>query len=406
MRKDILLRLFIGLFAFVCFRATAAEASASAGLLMASEQAARIEIAGGRAANSQNQFLSDLEQAIRRANPGIDSESLRRPVSTAAIRKLQLRSALRGNYISTKELSAATDLAQTLLRESPGESLLSKVEKLPLSERKAIHGTVAELPEARARRGVLTKSPTSTTWDLTETKFRPRNYQMKIYAQPSQALSELVGDLDGIEAKNNFIRRGITTKDTLDRLTKSGRLIRDGNVYRLPGRADIEIEPSKVFLRPGESTEYTKAGRESLIKRGLSSGKTVPVGFQTAGRWLGRAGIVGLAATEGYIIYGMANGSLSEREFVTAQSAIAGGGLGGWGGAEAGGSVGLLIAGGPEDPLALITVPAGMLIGSVVGGFGGAKLGELAATGFYGRLDEQQRSQVEAFVYQHYGVSQ
>ncbi len=53
-----------------------------------------------------------------------------------------------------------------------------------------------------------------------------------------------------------------------------------------------------------------------------------------------------------------------------------------------------------------ITVPAGALIGGLTGGFGGAKLGEIAASGFYGRLDERQKRDVETFVYQHYGVSQ
>ena len=33
-------------------------------------------------------------------------------------------------------------------------------------------------------------------------------------------------------------------------------------------------------------------------------------------------------------------------------------------------------------------------------------LGEMAASGFYGRWDEAQKQQVKAFIYQHYGVIQ
>jgi len=350
-----------------------------------------------------------LEKTIRQSNPGMDSQSLRSPVSEAALRKLQIRSALRGDLISYKELSAATDLAQTLLRESPGESLASKVGKLSLSERKAIHGTVAELPEARERGGVLTKSRTSETWDITESKFQPRNYQMKIYAQHDRALSSILDDLD---RKLDFNKRGILTKETLERGVKSGRLVREGNIYRPIGRSDIELEPSKVFSRPAESHLYAKTGRESLINRGLVSEEATLTRIQTAGKyletggkWLGRAGTVVLIGAEVYYIQGFARGKLSDREFYTAQSTIIVGAGGAWAGAETGGAIGLIIAGGPEDPLALITVPIGAIIGGFAGGFGGATLGNMVASGFYGQLDENQKQQVEAFIYQHYGVS-
>jgi hypothetical protein len=162
----------------------------------------------------------------------------------------------------------------------------------------------------------------------------------------------------------------------------------------------VELHPSKVFSRPAESHLYAKTGRGSLIERGLTT-KAAPTGFQTAGKWLGRAGIIAVVATEGYVIHGFATGRLSEREFVTAQSAIVGGGLGGWGGTVAGAAGGALV----PPPFDIVTIPAGALLGGVAGGFGGAKLGEMAATGFYGRLDKEQKRQIEAFIYQRYGVS-
>jgi len=355
-------------------------------------------MAGQHAAPSQNQFLSDLEKTIRRANPGMDSQSLRHPVSEAALRKLQIRSAVRGNFISQHELRAATDYAHALLGESPGQSLAEKVKKLPMQERKAFHGKVAEVAEARSRGMVLTKSRTSPMWDLTETKFPARNFQMKIYAQSDKALSSLLDDLD---KHLDFKKHGILTSDTLEREVEAGRLVREGNGYRPVGRSDVELHPSEVFSRPAESRLYAKTGRGSLIKRGLPGGKSAPTGFQNAGKWLGRGGLVVLVVTEGYIIQGFATGRLSEREFVTAQSAIIGGGLGGWGGMAAGAAIGAIA----PPPFDAVTIPAGALIGGFAGGVAGAKLGEMAASGFYGRLDEEQQRQVEAFICKKYGVT-
>ena len=82
---------------------------------------------------------------------------------------------------------------------------------------------------------------------------------------------------------------------------------------------------------------------------------------------------------------------------------MAGAGIGAWAGAKAGAAIGLLIAGGPEDPLAAITVPAGAIVGGIIGGVEGAKVGEIGARGFYGRLDEKQKKEVEAFIFQQYG---
>ena len=405
MRRNFLAYFLFGYAILAWFHACVSHAASSAGLLTAREQGLLLQgagMAGQQVAPSQNHFLSDLEKTIRRANPGKDSQSLRRPVSEAALRKLQIRSALRGNFIFQQELRATTDYAHALLRESPGQSLVEKVKKLPMQERKPFHGNGAEVAEARSRGIVLTKSRTSTMWDLTETKFPARNFQMKIYEQPDKSLSSLLHDLD----KNlDFKKHGILTKDTLEREVKAGRLVREGNSYRPVGRSDVELHPSKVFSRPADSHLYAKTGRGSLIKRGLPGGKAAPTGFQNAGKWLGRGSWVGLFAIEGYIIKGYATGRLSEREFVTAQSAIVGGGLGGWAGMQIGAWIGLAIAGGPEDPFAVITVPAGALIGGLVGVFRGAKLGEMAASGFYGRLDEEQQRQVEAFICKEYGVT-
>jgi hypothetical protein len=392
--------------ALAWFRASDSQAASPSGLLTAREQGLVLQstgMAGEGAATSRNQLLSDLDKTIRRANLGKDSQTLRRPVSEATLRNLQLRSAMRGNFLSRQELRAATDYAHALLLESNGKvSLAEKVGKLPEQLRKPFHGKVAELAEARARGMVLNKNARGPTWDLTEAKFQPRNYQMKIYAQHDRALASVLDDLD---KRLEFNKRGILPKATLEHGVHNGRLVRSGNVYRPVGRTDVELHPSKVFSRPPDSHLYAKSGRESLIKRGLPGGKPASVATQTAGKWLGRAGGIALVATQVYVIHGFATGQLSEREFATAQSAIAGGAVGGWagatGGAAAGAAIGVWFGGVGAGPGALI----GGIIGGIAGGFGGAKLAEMAASGFYGRLDQEQKQQVAAYIYQHYGAS-
>ena len=56
-------------------------------------------------------------------------------------------------------------------------------------------------------------------------------------------------------------------------------------------------------------------------------------------------------------------------------------------------------------PFAPFTVPFFAVVGGIGGGFAGAKLAEMATSGFYGRLDEVQKQQVKASIYRQYGVN-
>jgi hypothetical protein len=212
----------------------------------------------------------------------------------------------------------------------------------------------------------------------------------------------------GVE--NGLIGKNGTLSQELIQLTKSESIaITKANPnapksLRYRGVAGNEQEIlTKVRFEPGpvayDEIPVSSINRSSRIKYvGLASEETAVTGFQTAGKWMGRAGVVVLVATEGYVIYGCATGRLSDREFVSAQSAIVGGGLGAWGGATAGAVAGGVIGGPPGAVI-------GGVIGGIAGGFGGAELGEMAASGYYGRLDDDQKKQVEAFIYQHYGVN-
>lgn len=367
--------------------------SSAAGLMTAREQWAllwEVGISGEQVRPPQSQFIDDLEKTVRRANPGKDFESLRHPVSESAIRNFRIRQESHGRFISQNDARATIDYAQSLLRESPGKTLTDKVKYLPSQQRKAFHGNVAELAEARSRVSVLTKSRLSPTWDITEPKYSPqKNYQMKIYAQHDKAISSIVEDLG---KQHDFNKKGILTKATLEQGVKSGLLIRKGNYYQPIGRPDVTLEPSKVFSRPAESHLYAKTGRNVLIKYGSPS-NAVP----NTVKWLGRAGVVTLLATEAYVMHRFATGQMSDREFTTTQAVIVAGGLGGWGGAV----VGAYLGSGFGFPGAII----GSLVGAITGSIVGGEISTRVASGYYGRLDTEQKREVDRFIFKHYGVN-
>ena len=132
--------------------------------------------------------------------------------------------------------------------------------------------------------------------------------------------------------------------------------------------------------------------------------------FETAGIWLRRAGTAVMVAYEGYAIQGALSGRLSEREFWTANSKFASVAAGSWVGMKAGAAAGGALGAAITSETGGWGVAPGALFGGVIGilggGYGGAKLGEMAASGYYGRLDDNQKHQVEAFICQQYGVAQ
>jgi hypothetical protein len=374
----------------------AAQAEVPMDLLTPNEQRRVLEsVANGGASTglSESQFLEEIESGILRANPGAESISLRTPVSKLALRILQGRLAMRGQFVPLEELQASTDYAQALMRESSTRPLSKLVEKLPFQQRNAFHGKVAEVAEARARGMVLTKSDRSPVWDLTESKSTPRNYQMKIYAQSDRALASLLDDLD---QSLDFQKRGILTQETLDRETRAGRIRRVGRYYEPIGRPDVRLESSKMFGRPAESRLYAKAGGTGLMRLG----KTRPLPGASGLRWLKPAGIAVLVVTEGYLVWGASTGRLTDRDFVVGQSAVAGGVAGGWAGAVSGAMLGGLL----PPPLDAAGVPVGVVIGGIAGAIVGSEIAVTAATGIYGRLDDAQREEVAADIYKRYGL--
>lgn len=350
------------------------------------------QVSGSSTARTSLDLVTEIERSILRVNRGNAASSLRRPVSSLALRGLQLRLAQHGQPMPMSRLEPMVDYGQALMRESGGKvSLSEKVSRLPKQLRKPFHGNVAEFAEARARGMVLTQDRTATTWDLTESRYQPRrNYQMKILARPGKALSSLIDDLG---ARADYVKRGITTQRTLDWGLKTGELVRNDRTYSPINRPSIQLEASKAFSRPGKSQRYARLGREGLIRGNMSSSARLPINdirLKSYGRWAGRLGIAALLATEGYAAHGYYTGRISKRDFVTINAGLAGSVAG----AATGSAMGSIVAG-----------PGGTLIGGTVGGVLGYFGGNQAAGSYYSRLDEQSKRQVEEFIYQLYGVT-
>ena len=195
--------------------------------------------------------------------------------------------------------------------------------------------------------------------------------------------------------------------------TGVGLMLLYSSTHELLELSQAETDDFAVRLKIGEQGAMLVAGG-GLTASGLaqfgsqfaSKGSVVaklPLGGVT--KWGGRLGFAGILTAEGFAIAEYKTGAINNRQFYTMQSSLGGGLAGGAGGTVIGfwigGGVGCLF--GPEA----FPVGAGIgeFVGGVVGGFGGAELGNMAASGYYRNLAETQKQEVEASIYQHYGVS-
>jgi hypothetical protein len=129
-------------------------------------------------------------------------------------------------------------------------------------------------------------------------------------------------------------------------------------------------------------------------------------------RWAGRAGWVGVAGSYGFVVFQYANGTITEREFMSSTAAF-GGGLvggagggwaGGWIGGGVGGVVGFVIAGPPGVPVgATIGAGIGTTGGAIGGGYLGANLASNAVNNRYQLKDAGQQQEFQDWLLAYYG---
>lgn len=209
--------------------------------------------------------LERIRVAIMQSNPR--NSSIRIPVSKENLQSLTSDLTRRGYLVSSPDIRAATDVASAYMRENP-DGLRAKVLR-GLDHRPGFHGNVAEFAEAREQGMILTKDLRSTTWDLTEARFHPRNAQIKVYQDASKGINSVLDDLVPVAKKMSYGRAlGFVPQETLDAGVASGKLRvhRIGRVtaYAPASGENITLLPLKSFATAGESTQYALRGQATL----------------------------------------------------------------------------------------------------------------------------------------------
>ena len=225
------------------------------------ETHSRIYLAPARTGDSV-QIISD---GIRRAQGS--EPYFRRPLSWREIDDIQSQlNRATGRHWKIHQVAAAVDYTHAQMRESRASTSHVLREKLLRSldtERKAFHGQVAELAEARERGMVLTKSTRSQTFDLTEPSQRPRSLQLKVLQDPAAALRILQDDLKDAHPRARF---GALPSSQVTELHQAGKLREVGRaakerIFVTTSGPRITVLPMRSFESAVASQQYAQSGR-------------------------------------------------------------------------------------------------------------------------------------------------
>ena len=218
-----------------------------------------------RTTDSLNLFMQTIIDAQQGEN--INIFRLRRPVPLSDLESLSKQLGW-----SLDKTAATTDYIHTLMRESKIndlESLTAKLERGFYTSRKPLHGTIAELPEAREQNSVLTKDIHSKTFDLTSPEIHPpRSYQQKVFKNARAGLKSLKKDLENIPKRS---RHGFLPGDSIDELVKKdlleNRTTLNGNpIYRTTDGSRITVFRMKSFKSAQESQAYYIRGKKGAAE--------------------------------------------------------------------------------------------------------------------------------------------
>lgn len=248
-----------------------------AGLLTGVEKAARLAELEAKQIRRQQPLGPDgpvmsITDEIRRAQ-GLEPY-YRRPVSWAQIRTLQRRLHLQtGRHWPLERVAAAVDYTHAHMRESrnmDSPALREKLQRDLALERRAFHGQIAEIAEARERGMLLTKDSRSQTYDLTEDRPRPRSLQLKFFQCPSCGLRGLQGDLANADPRS---RHGVLGRQEIAMLERSGQLKANRfaggqQIYTTTVGPRITVLPSRAFDSVASSQHYARAGRATVATIG------------------------------------------------------------------------------------------------------------------------------------------
>lgn len=227
--------------------------------------------------------LQLITDGIRRAQGA--EPYFRRPLTWGEIAEIQSQlNRSTGRHWKINQVAAAVDYTHAQMRESRASAPHALREKLLLSletERKAFHGQVAELGEARERGMVLTKNTRSQTFDLTEPSQRPRSLQLKVVQDSGAALRVLQDDLKDAHPRARF---GALPPSQIAQLHQAGKLREVGmagnqRVFVTTSGPRITVLPMRSFESAAASQQYAQSGRMMV-----STLRHTPTGYETFGR--------------------------------------------------------------------------------------------------------------------------
>ena len=153
----------------------------------------------------------------------------------------------------------------------------------------------------------------------------------------------------------------------------------------------------------GQQAALFAAGTSMVVSGGASISTVLTTEsnqlqtLNSISRWGGRAGLVFVVASEGFVLWQYAEGHITREDAIRSTGRLAGTLVGAWAGANVGGAVGGL--GGPFLP---VTVPVGAAVGAIGGGLAGAYAADAVTDICLTYGDESRRREMLEFMTQHY----
>jgi len=169
---------------------------------------------------------------------------------------------------------------------------------------------------------------------------------------------------------------------------QDGRLTDKIAGRRVPSFEQAEkagIKFTETMFKKSEWDQISKASMSKWVASGKTASKVAGTSLKVAGP--------AIFLIEAYSIYRdfyqYRNGTMTQRQFYTNTAQRGGGAAGAWAGAWVGGEIGSF-----GGPFAWITIPAGGLIGGIVGYFAGSSAAGYLANSWYGSLDQKLKERV------------
>jgi hypothetical protein len=236
---------------------------------------------------------------------------------------------------------------------------------------------------------------------------KPLAAEIRHFYRASKVTPEMLGEVHDINTRTGrYIRRNPVTmaelsNESIERQleaiqTKSPSAAARRSATRHLGRYDqIRSTSMTIWLGRGHAAKVVSRGGSLAAARASSVGAARGLGRMA--RFAGPIGAAAAVAIDAHEMYAVTQayraGDVTRRQLVQQLSSTGGGMLGAAGGAATGAWIGAF-----GGPFVWVTVPVGAGVGGIAGYFAGSHVGDAIASGWYGRIDDRVKSQVDAWL--------